>query len=106
MKLRLIVQHDPATQRWSGTFPEIPECATAGDTEQEAIANAKEALTLGSSRVILISKRVPAFSKFRSPRNRTEHAPRAFKVTNCDLDAQSDSVTGAQRVFRQTSDPN
>jgi predicted RNase H-like HicB family nuclease len=46
MKLRLVVEHDPETQRWSAVFPELPGCASAGDTEEEAIANAKEALEL------------------------------------------------------------
>ncbi len=46
MKLRLVVQFDPAAKRWSAVFPELPGCATAGDTEKEAIQNAKEALAL------------------------------------------------------------
>lgn len=46
MKLRLVVQHDAEAGRWSAVFPETPGCATAGDTEQEAVANAKEALAL------------------------------------------------------------
>ncbi len=46
MKLRLLVEHDPGTNRWSAIFPELPGCASAGDTETEAIANAKEALEL------------------------------------------------------------
>jgi predicted RNase H-like HicB family nuclease len=46
MKLRLIVEFDPATDRWSAIFPELPGCGSAGDTEEEAIANAKEALAL------------------------------------------------------------
>jgi predicted RNase H-like HicB family nuclease len=46
MKFRLLVEHDPQTQRWSATFPELPGCASAGDTEQEAIQNAREALEL------------------------------------------------------------
>ncbi len=46
MKFRLLVEHDAATKRWSAVFPELPGCATAGDTEAEAIANAKEALLL------------------------------------------------------------
>jgi len=37
---------DPETGRYSSVFPEIPGCASAGDTEDEAIANAKEALEL------------------------------------------------------------
>ena len=46
MKLRLLVEHDSETGRWSAIFPELPGCATAGDTEEEAVANAKEALAL------------------------------------------------------------
>jgi predicted RNase H-like HicB family nuclease len=46
MKLRLIVEHDPECDRWSAVFPELPGCASAGDTEEEAIANAREALDL------------------------------------------------------------
>jgi predicted RNase H-like HicB family nuclease len=46
MKSRLIVERDPITGRYSSVFPELPGCASAGDTEEEAIANAKEALEL------------------------------------------------------------
>jgi predicted RNase H-like HicB family nuclease len=46
MKLRLVVEYDPATKRWASFFPELPGCASAGDTEAEAVANAKEALGL------------------------------------------------------------
>jgi predicted RNase H-like HicB family nuclease len=46
MKLRLVVEKDAATGRWASYFPEIPGCASAGDTEEEAIANAHEALEL------------------------------------------------------------
>ena len=46
MKLRFVVQFDPDARRWSAVFPELPGCATAGDTEEEAIQNAKEALAL------------------------------------------------------------
>lgn len=46
MKFRLLVEFNPEAQRWSAVFPEIPGCATAGDTETEAITNAKEALAL------------------------------------------------------------
>jgi predicted RNase H-like HicB family nuclease len=46
MKFRLLVEHDAETNRWSAVFPELPGCASAGDTEAEAVANAKEALEL------------------------------------------------------------
>ena len=46
MKLRFLVELDPETNHWSAVFPELPGCASAGDTEAEAVANAKEALEL------------------------------------------------------------
>jgi predicted RNase H-like HicB family nuclease len=46
MKLRLVIEHDQEAKRWSAVFPELPGCASAGDTEEEAIRNAKEALEL------------------------------------------------------------
>jgi len=38
MKLRLLVEFDPQSKRWSAVFPELPGCASAGDTEEEALA--------------------------------------------------------------------
>ena len=46
MKFRLLVEFDPEAKRWSAVFPELPGCATAGDTEEEAVTNAQEALAL------------------------------------------------------------
>jgi predicted RNase H-like HicB family nuclease len=46
MKFRLLVEFDPEAKRWSAVFPELPGCATAGETEAEAVANAREALAL------------------------------------------------------------
>ena len=46
MKLRLVVEHDSATKRWAAYFPELPGCASAGDSEDEAVQNAHEALEL------------------------------------------------------------
>ena len=46
MTLRLLIELYPITKRWSAIFPELPGCGSAGDTEEEAIANAKEALAL------------------------------------------------------------
>ena len=46
MKFRLVVEYDAETERWSAVFPELPGCGSAGDTEEAAIANAREALAL------------------------------------------------------------
>ncbi len=46
MKFRLLIEFDPTTKRWSAIFPELPGCGSAGDTEDESVVNAKEALAL------------------------------------------------------------
>src|SRR6266516_5579196 len=46
MKLRLVVEYDPEIKRWAAFFPELPGCASAGDTEEGAVVNAREALEL------------------------------------------------------------
>jgi predicted RNase H-like HicB family nuclease len=46
MKLRLLIEWDRRTKRWSAIFPELPGCASAGDTEAEVVANARAALML------------------------------------------------------------
>jgi predicted RNase H-like HicB family nuclease len=46
MKFRVLLEYDPQAGRWSAVFPDLPGCASAGDTEEEAVANAKEALAL------------------------------------------------------------
>jgi predicted RNase H-like HicB family nuclease len=46
MKFRLLLEYDAQAGRWSAVFPDLPGCASAGDTEEEAVANAKQALAL------------------------------------------------------------
>ncbi len=46
MKFRVIVEHDPEAGSYSAYCPELPGCCSAGDTEQEALANATEAIKL------------------------------------------------------------
>jgi len=46
VKFRLLLEYDAHARRWSAVFPDLPGCASAGDTEEEAVGNAKEALAL------------------------------------------------------------
>jgi predicted RNase H-like HicB family nuclease len=46
MKFRIIIEYDPETRSYSAYCPELPGCCSAGDTEQEALDNAKEAIAL------------------------------------------------------------
>lgn len=46
MKLRAIVEYDADTGSFAVFCPELPGCASAGDSEEEALANIKEAIAL------------------------------------------------------------
>jgi predicted RNase H-like HicB family nuclease len=46
MKLRVVVEYDRETRGYAVYCPELPGCASAGDTEKEALENIKEAIAL------------------------------------------------------------
>lgn len=46
MKFRIVTEYDPETKSYAVYCPELPGCCSAGDTEEEALANAKEAIAL------------------------------------------------------------
>lgn len=46
MKFRIVLEYDPEAQAFSAVCPELPGCASAGDTEEEAKQNIKEAIEL------------------------------------------------------------
>jgi predicted RNase H-like HicB family nuclease len=46
MKFRIVVEYDPETHSYAAYCPELPGCCSAGDTEEEALENAKEAIAL------------------------------------------------------------
>ncbi len=46
MKFRVVIERDPDTGDYSSVCPELPGCASAGETEQEAEANIREAIAL------------------------------------------------------------
>ena len=46
MKFRVVIEFDPIADSYSAVCPELPGCASAGDTEQEARVNIEEAIRL------------------------------------------------------------
>ena len=46
MTFRVVLEHDPETDDSSAVCPELPGCASTGETEEEARANIREALEL------------------------------------------------------------
>jgi predicted RNase H-like HicB family nuclease len=46
MKFRIVLEFDPESRSYSAACPELPGCASAGDTEEEARRNIDEAIRL------------------------------------------------------------
>jgi predicted RNase H-like HicB family nuclease len=45
-KWRVVLEQDPETSDWAAWCPELPGCTSAGDTQEEALENIKEAIEL------------------------------------------------------------
>ena len=46
VKFRVVLEYDPEVQSYSAVCPELPGCASAGETEAEARQNIEEAIRL------------------------------------------------------------
>ena len=46
MKWRVVLEQDAETGHWAAWCPELPGCASCGETEDEAMANIMEAIEL------------------------------------------------------------
>ncbi|MCG3129573.1 MAG: hypothetical protein FLDDKLPJ_00307 [Phycisphaerae bacterium] len=46
MNWRVILEPDPESGDWAAWCPELPGCTSAGESEQEALANIREAIEL------------------------------------------------------------
>lgn len=46
MKFRVVLEYDPEAGSYSAVCPELPGCASAGDTEAEAERGIQEAIRL------------------------------------------------------------
>jgi predicted RNase H-like HicB family nuclease len=46
MKFRVVLEFDPEANTYSAVCPELPGCASAGDTEEGARRNIEEAIHL------------------------------------------------------------
>jgi predicted RNase H-like HicB family nuclease len=46
MKWRVVIEHDSETDAWSAYCPELPGCASAGVSKEEALINIREAIEL------------------------------------------------------------
>ncbi|MDF5707792.1 MAG: type II toxin-antitoxin system HicB family antitoxin [Nostoc sp. S4] len=56
MKWLVILEPDSETSDWAVWCPELPDCVCAGETEQEALENIREAIALYFKRILFNTK--------------------------------------------------
>ena len=45
-RMRVVLERDPETGEWAVWCPELPGCTSAGETQEEALKNIREAIEL------------------------------------------------------------
>ena len=46
MRFRVVLEYDPGAESYSAVCPELPGCASSGETEEEARSGIEEAIRL------------------------------------------------------------
>lgn len=46
MKIRVVIEYDKVARTYAAYCPELPGCASCGDTESEVLRNVREAIGL------------------------------------------------------------
>ena len=96
MKFRIVLEFDADTNSFSAVCPELPGCASAGDTEEEVRANIEEAIRLYLTPSEISLPTPPCYLRSRSgdratPRLTADQVVRVLKRHNFALVGQSGS---------------
>ena len=106
MKYPIAIEVGDETHAFGVVAPDLPDCFSAGDTLDEAIDNAKEAIELWLETVIDDNGAVPEPGTIRQHQANAEFAGWVWAVVTIDLAALSDkaervNITLPARVLRR-----
>lgn len=106
MKYPIAIELGDETHAFGVVVPDLPGCFSAGDTLDEAIDNAKEAIELWLETVIDDGGAVPEPGSIRQHQSNQEFSGWVWAVVSIDLAALSDkaervNITLPARVLRR-----
>jgi predicted RNase H-like HicB family nuclease len=92
-------------QAYGVVVPDLPGCYSAGDTLEEAIANAREAILLHLESLLDDKQPLPTPTDLAVLRRRREHRDRTWALVDIDLSELGDkatriNITLPQRILR------
>lgn len=106
MKYPIAIEAGTATTAYGVVVPDLPGCFSAGDTLEEAIGNAKEAIELWLETVIDDGGAVPEPKMLAVHQANREYKGWAWAIVSVDLASLSDktervNITLPTRVLRR-----
>jgi len=106
MKYPIAIEPGDNNHAFSVVVPDLPGCFSAGDTLDEALDNAKEAIDLWLETVIDDGGDVPEAQPFSTHQTNPEFAGWIWAIINVDLASLSDkaeriNITLPSRVLRR-----
>ena len=104
MKYPIAIESGDETHAYGVVVPDLPGCFSAGDSLDEAIGNAKEAIELWMETVIADGKPIPEASPISKHQADTEYAGWIWAVVEVDLSklsgkAKRVNITLPERVL-------
>ena len=92
MRYPVAVEPGDDTQAWGVTVPDLPGCFSAGETIEEALDNAREAILLHVEGLIDDGQAVPEASSIEKYRSKREFRSRVWALVEVDLSQLEDTT--------------
>ena len=106
MRYPVAIEPGDARHAWGVTVPDLPGCFSAGDTIEEALDNAREAILLHVEGLLDDEQPVPTAQPIESYRNKREFKNRIWALVDVDLSQLQDvtervNITLPRRVLNK-----
>jgi predicted RNase H-like HicB family nuclease len=93
MRYPIAIESGSDTTAYGVVVPDLPGCYSAGDTVDEAMANAEEAILLWLDDATAEGAAPPKPSRIEHLRSKDEYAGWTWAIVNVDLSKLSDKAT-------------
>ena len=92
MRYPVAIEPGDAKHAWGVTVPDLPGCFSAGDTMEEALDNAREAILLHAAGLLDDGEPVPEARPIEQYRSKREYKNRVWALVDVDLSQLEDTI--------------
>jgi predicted RNase H-like HicB family nuclease len=106
MRYPVAIESGNAKQAWGVTVPDLPGCFSAGDSMEEALDNARDAILLHVEGLIDDNEPIPEPGQIEQYRSKREFKNRIWALVDVDLSQLEDTtervnITLPRRVLKK-----